>query len=175
MPLGLLVLVAIIQGITEFLPVSSSGHLVLLPLVSGYAYQGQTIDVAAHVGTLVAVLIYVRREVLAISIAWLGFGRRDPANGWLGLLLVVATIPVIIAGYLVNYATLDWLDLVQTLAVANLFFAGLLWFADRQPPRRAWQHASAPCCDHWDRTSLCPCTRHVTVRHHDDCGAFFGL
>ncbi|MEK9760720.1 MAG: undecaprenyl-diphosphate phosphatase [Candidatus Puniceispirillum sp.] len=136
MPLGLLVLVAFIQGITEFLPVSSSGHLVLLPLVSGYAYQGQTIDVAAHVGTLLAVLIYVRREVLAISVAWLGFGRRDPVNGWLGLMLVVATIPVIIAGYFVNYAALDWLDLVQTLAVANLFFAGLLWLADRQPPRR---------------------------------------
>ena len=108
MPLGLIALVAFIQGITEFLPVSSSGHLVLLPLVSGYAYQGQTIDVAAHVGTLLAVLIYLRREFLAIIIAWIGFGRQDPVNGWLGLMLVVATIPVIIAGYLVNYAALDW-------------------------------------------------------------------
>ena len=108
----------------------------LLPLISSYAYQGQTIDVAAHVGTLLAVLIYLRREFLAIIIAWIGFGRQDPVNGWLGLMLVVATIPVIIAGYLVNYAALDWLDLVQTLAGVNLFFASLLWLADRKIPRR---------------------------------------
>ena len=136
MSIELLVLVAFIQGITEFLPVSSSGHLVLLPLVSGYAYQGQTIDVAAHVGTLLAVLIYVRRDVFAIIIAWLGIGERDPVNRWCGLMLVVATIPAIIAGYLVNYATIGWLDLVQTVAVANLLCAGLLWLADREPPRR---------------------------------------
>ena len=52
MPLLMLVLVAAVQGITEFLPVSSSGHLVLIPLITDHPYQGRTIDVAAHVGTL---------------------------------------------------------------------------------------------------------------------------
>ena len=69
MPFNLILIVAAIQGVTEFLPVSSSGHLVLIPLVTSHPYQGQTIDVAAHVGTLIAVLIYLRQDILNISIA----------------------------------------------------------------------------------------------------------
>ena len=56
-------LVALIQGVTEFLPVSSSGHLILLPSLTGFADQGQAIDVAVHVGTLGAVMLYFRAEV----------------------------------------------------------------------------------------------------------------
>ena len=63
MPFFQLVLVALIQGITEFLPVSSSGHLILLPGLTGYADQGQVIDVAVHLGTLAAVVIYFWRDV----------------------------------------------------------------------------------------------------------------
>ena len=58
MPLLQLVLIAVIQGITEFLPISSSGHLILLPALTGYEDQGQAIDVAVHVGTLFAVIFY---------------------------------------------------------------------------------------------------------------------
>ena len=67
MPLSLLILVAAIQGLTEFLPVSSSGHLVLIPIVTDFAYQGRVIDVAAHVGTLAAVAFYLRAEIIAIA------------------------------------------------------------------------------------------------------------
>ncbi|MAS74423.1 MAG: undecaprenyl-diphosphatase, partial [Rhodospirillaceae bacterium] len=56
MPLNLLILVAVIQGLTEFLPVSSSGHLALIPMITDHPYQGRAIDVAAHVGTLGAVM-----------------------------------------------------------------------------------------------------------------------
>ena len=63
MPLSLIIIVAAIQGVTEFLPVSSSGHLALIPIITAHPYQGQTIDVAAHVGTLVAVLFYLRQEI----------------------------------------------------------------------------------------------------------------
>jgi undecaprenyl-diphosphatase len=135
MPLGLLILVAVIQGLTEFLPVSSSGHLVLIPLITSYPYQGQTIDVAAHVGTLLAVLLYLRAEVIDIVSSFLGLGLRNPSNVTLGMILILATIPVVVVGYFVNYANLDWLNLVYTLALANLGGAGLLWIADKAPIR----------------------------------------
>ena len=78
MPFNLILLVAAIQGVTEFLPVSSSGHLVLIPLISVHAYQGQTIDVAAHVGTLMAVLVFLRSEIFNITAAM--FGCADSAQ-----------------------------------------------------------------------------------------------
>ena len=113
MPLSLMILVAAIQGLTEFLPVSSSGHLALIPIVTVFTYQGHVIDVAAHVGTLAAVAFYLRAEIIAIVLAMLRFGRNDPDYAWLGVMLVLATIPVIIAGYIVNYADWHWLDMVQ--------------------------------------------------------------
>jgi len=136
MPLSLLILVAAIQGLTEFLPVSSSGHLVLIPIVTDFAYQGRVIDVAAHVGTLVAVAFYLRAEIIVIALAMLRFGRNDPDHARLGIMLILATIPVIIAGYIVNYANWHWLDMVYSLAIANLVFAVILWFADKVPATR---------------------------------------
>ena len=80
MPLSMLVLVAAVQGITEFLPVSSSGHLVLIPLITDHPYQGRTIDVAAHVGTFVAVAAYLREDLLRMVSGVLTFGRRHRAQ-----------------------------------------------------------------------------------------------
>ena len=67
MPLLHLFLVAVVQGITEFLPVSSSGHLILLPAIMGLPDQGLAIDVAVHVGTLGAVMLYFRRDVALLA------------------------------------------------------------------------------------------------------------
>ena len=136
MQINLLILVAVVQGLTEFLPVSSSGHLVLIPVFSNFSYQGQVIDVAAHVGTLIAVSFYLRNEIIAIITALFNFGRTDQANALLGLLIVLATIPVVLAGYLVNYADWRWIDMLQTLAIANLGFAFLLWLGDKAPVTR---------------------------------------
>lgn len=136
MPLSLLILVAILQGITEFLPVSSSGHLVLIPLVTDFEYQGRVIDVAAHVGTLAAVTFYLRADIIGIMKTLICLGHRDQANAYLGLVLMIATIPIMVAGYFVNYASWLWLDMVQTLAIANLAFAFLLWLADRSSVAR---------------------------------------
>ena len=136
MPLSLLILIATVQGLTEFLPVSSSGHLVLIPIITNFDYQGRLIDVAAHVGTLIAVTFYLRIEIIAIITALLRLGRSDPANARLGKVLVLATIPVVIAGYFVNYVDWHWLYMVQTLAIANFGFALILWLSDTVPIKK---------------------------------------
>ena len=128
-----IILVAAIQGLTEFLPVSSSGHLALIPIVTAHSYQGPTIDVAAHVGTLIAVLVYLRHDICSISAAI--FSQADGAqqadHRRLGLMIIGATIPLVSVGFVVNYADWHWLTLLTTLAWANIAFAGLLWAADR--------------------------------------------
>ena len=129
MPFLLLVLVAAVQGLTEFLPVSSSGHLALIPLLTDQPYQGRAIDVAAHVGTLGAVLLYFRRDLMAMLMALRAGG--DPEQRRLILLLALATVPVFAVGYVVNEIDPAWMTDLRTLAIANLVFAGVLWHADR--------------------------------------------
>lgn len=133
MPFSLILLVAVVQGVTEFLPVSSSGHLALIPLITAYPYQGQTIDVAAHVGTLIAVLVYLRREIFNIIAAIFGWieSAQQANHRRLGLMIIGATIPVVLVGFAVNYKAWHWLTLATTLAWSNITFAGLLWAADR--------------------------------------------
>lgn len=132
MPLYMIILVSVIQGITEFLPVSSSGHLVLIPIITDTPYQGRTIDVAAHVGTLFAVIWFVRAELLAMTRSLLSFGKTDPQSFKLIWLLAVGTIPIIVAGFLVNSLDPSWLLDLRVLAIANLIFALALWVADKQ-------------------------------------------
>jgi len=94
------IILAIVQGITEFLPVSSSAHLILVPELLGWADQGLAFDVAVHVGTLLAVLTFLRKDLYTIVPSWLvGWKGFDwDASGKLGWLLVLATIPVGLVG-----------------------------------------------------------------------------
>ena len=127
MPFFMIILVSLVQGITEFLPVSSSGHLVLLPILTDQPYQGRTIDVAAHVGTLFAVMVFLRVEIIRIVTGLVSFGRHNQSDAMLGLMLIAATIPVIAAGLYVNHPDWHWLTMIETLAWSNLIFAVLLW------------------------------------------------
>ena len=94
----------LVQGITEFLPISSSGHLILVSEWLGWPDQGLAFDVAVHLGTLVAVLIYFRRRVLEILCGWYQqvIGGRVTSAGRLGWLVVLATGPALIAGALLS-------------------------------------------------------------------------
>ncbi len=126
-----LFLVALVQGITEFLPVSSSGHLVLLPQLTSFADQGQTIDVAAHIGTLGAVMVYVRRDIFNMLASLTSRASRSAPHRHLIGLLMVASLPVIIAGFLLEIAGTDFLRTALIVALANLIFALWLWQADK--------------------------------------------
>ena len=126
-----LFLIAVVQGITEFLPISSSGHLVLLPQLTHFEDQGQTIDVAAHIGTLAAVMVYVRRDILAMLASLTRpVSGADPHRRLIAL-LVVASLPVIMAGFLLEMAGPEFLRAALIVAIANLIFAVWLWQADK--------------------------------------------
>ena len=124
--------IALIQGITEFLPVSSSGHLVLIPHITAFADQGQVMDVAAHIGTLAAVMLYLRRDIIAMLASLFTRAVDKMRYRRLTGLLIIASLPVIIAGLLLELAGAEFLRLVWIVASANLVFALWLWVADRR-------------------------------------------
>ncbi|WP_339949452.1 undecaprenyl-diphosphate phosphatase [uncultured Albimonas sp.] len=138
MPLMNLVILALIQGITEFLPISSSGHLALFPALSGAADQGLSIDVAVHVGTLVAVVIFFWKDVRAAVVGGLQVltGKVSTYEAGLALRLVVATIPVVIAGLLLSMAGLtDIFRNVEIIAWSTIVFGVVLYIFDRWGPQ----------------------------------------
>jgi len=94
------ILLGIVQGLTEFLPVSSSGHLVLVQELLGVKQAGVAFELLAHLGTLVAVLIYFRRTIWRLVLAALGKGSRDDRR--MVLWLIVGTVPAGVAGYLLQ-------------------------------------------------------------------------
>ncbi|MEM8755551.1 MAG: undecaprenyl-diphosphate phosphatase [Pseudomonadota bacterium] len=139
MPLHHLIALALIQGITEFLPISSSGHLALYPLLTGAPDQGLEIDVAVHVGALAAVVLYMRAEVGSAARGGFRLLRGDAAGEEprLALLLAAATVPAVVAGGLLW--ALDLTDALRSLAVigwATLIGGVLLELADRFGARR---------------------------------------
>ena len=136
MPLIQLIVLAIVQGITEFLPISSSAHLVLAPLlVDGWADQGPLIDVAAHVGTLLAVLVYFRGETAMLTKGGLDAVRfRASSERRLFLLIAAATIPTVaFGGVLVLTGLADAMRSPYVIAATSIIFGILLWHGDRAP------------------------------------------
>ena len=117
------VVLGLVQGLSEFLPISSSGHLILVPHLLGWPDQGQAVDAALHLGTLVALLAYFRNELL-------GFVRGT--TSWrLGLLVIVATIPGALAGLLFEKAIEQHLRSPLLIAFTTAFWGLVMWTADR--------------------------------------------
>lgn len=132
-----IIALALIQGITEFLPISSSGHLVLWPLLTGQPDQGVTMDVAVHLGTLVAVVLFFRSDVarLFLGSADLLKGRAKTPDARLTLLIIIATIPVLIVGFAAEKAgVMEALRSVEVIAWTTLIGGALLYLADRYCP-----------------------------------------
>jgi undecaprenyl-diphosphatase len=127
---------ALIQGLTEFLPISSSAHLILPSVIFGWPDQGLAFDVAVHFGTLGAVILSLRVEITRIMTAMLvGFGRRYPRQARLGWLIGLATFPAVLSGLLAK-------DFVETslrngfvIVLATVGFGLLLWWAHYQRGR----------------------------------------
>lgn len=134
-----LVALALIQGVTEFLPISSSGHLALWPLLTGRPDQGVSMDVAVHVGTLAAVCLYFRRETgrLLAGLGDLARGRWRTEAARLFLLLALATLPAMAAGLALRLTgAVDALRALAVIGWATLLGGLLLWLADRWGAQR---------------------------------------
>ncbi|MEM6693283.1 MAG: undecaprenyl-diphosphate phosphatase [Pseudomonadota bacterium] len=165
MPILHLFIVAVIQGLTEFLPVSSSGHLILLPSLTGLEDQGQVIDVAVHVGTLGAVMLYFWQDVRAaiLGLPRLARGRIDTEGARLAYLLIIATVPVILVGLVLKLTGLD--DAMRSVAIIGwtmLGFGLVLYWADRgtaegiEAPQ--WTQRDAVIMGLWQAVALIPGT-----------------
>jgi len=127
-----LAVIALIQGLTEFLPISSSGHLILIPSVTGWQDQGLVIDVAVHVGTLGAVMAYLWRDIWTMlkGLCKPGNVRRNPGLKLMAH-LIIATVPVVIVGGLVFTHVGDMLRSAVVVGWATIGFGVLLYIADR--------------------------------------------
>lgn len=138
--MGLLqiIVLALVQGITEFLPISSSGHLILVPLLTGWADQGLMIDVSVHIGTLLAVLVYFKNDTKGLTMGALShIGVKGASDHYVRLfrLLVLATIPVVIAGGLfVVFDVNGYLRSAQVIGTTSIVFGLLLWWVDKKAP-----------------------------------------
>jgi undecaprenyl-diphosphatase len=127
------IFLALIQGLTEFLPISSSAHLILPSAILGWDDQGLAFDVAVHVGTLLAVVIYFRKEVVTLLRAFFGsvFKKQHNKESKLAWLIILATIPAGLAGLFLNDLIEMYLRSAYVIAISTIVFGVLLWWADK--------------------------------------------
>jgi undecaprenyl-diphosphatase len=135
----------VVQGLTELLPISSSGHLILVPWLAEWRYLeqndafNQTFDVALHFGTLVAVVSYFRADIARLIAAWFRSVRRrrvESADERLAWVVAIATIPAAVIGAAGESLIADHLGEPWQIAIFLAVFGVVLWIADRGPERR---------------------------------------
>jgi len=125
-----IIVLSLIQGLTEFLPVSSSAHLILGSKIFSWPDQGLVFDVATHLGTLLAVLVYFRKDLWNMLTPWFGATGENEQSRKLGVILIVASIPAIVAGGLLHGWVESALRDVRVIAFTTIGFGLLLWWAD---------------------------------------------
>lgn len=132
MTLEQILLLSFIQGVTEFLPVSSSGHLVLVPALCGWKDQGLIMDVAAHMGTLGSVLIYFYKEVISLFKGVFSLlKRRYNEDTQLLFNLIIATLPVVLLGLFFEKVVGDSFRSVTLIAWMSIIFGIVLYLSDK--------------------------------------------
>ncbi|MFN8162904.1 MAG: undecaprenyl-diphosphatase UppP [Solirubrobacterales bacterium] len=143
-------LLGVVQGLTEFLPISSSGHLIVVPWLQDYTFLlehpqfNKTFDVALHAGTLIAAIAYFRREVVRLVRGFLQTLRRraiETPDQRLSVAIAVGTIPAVIAGGIGSDFIDKHLGEPWMIAIQLIFFGALLAYADRMPQRRELRQA----------------------------------
>ncbi len=158
-----LAILALVQGITEFLPISSSAHLVLLHELGGPTGDALALDVAVHLGSILAVVLYFRRDV-ADALHGLGMlvrGKTDSHDARLALGLMIATIPAVLAGAVL--AITGWVDLLRNATVIGwtmVIFGIALYVVHRRSPEArpatAWTLRDAVVMGLWQAVALVP-------------------
>ncbi len=126
-----IIVLALLQGLTEFLPISSSAHLILPSQVLGWDDQGLAFDVAVHAGSLLAVVLYFRKEVAAMAVSWVKslFGHKDKEST-LAWLIILGVIPAGLIGYVLDDFIEANLRSALVIASTTIIFGLLLWYAD---------------------------------------------
>ena len=137
-----IVILAIIQGITEFLPISSSGHLVLAHAILNDAEHmndlaQKRLDIAVHIGTLLAVIAYFHKDFISLIIGFsdMLFRKKDSINAKKAGLITIASIPVIICGFILFLLDPTLFDSLEIIAWTTLIFGILLYLTDKSPER----------------------------------------
>jgi len=125
------IILGIIQGLTEFLPISSSGHLAILPKIFGWQDQGLAFDVLLHLGTLLAVLIFFRKTWLKMIKSLIFYKNENyRKERKLILLMIIAIVPAVIIGILFNHSIENRLRIPLVIAINLIFWSLILWISD---------------------------------------------
>lgn len=141
MELAHALVLALIQGITEFLPISSTAHLILVPYITGWKDQGLSFDVAMNTATWLAVVVYFRNDILGLSKGLVrafrerGFSGND--QGRLALMALIGTVPVGIAGVLAHDMVAGELRALSVIGWSSILWGVVLWVADRKPGKES--------------------------------------
>ena len=127
------IVIGIVQGITEFLPISSSAHLVIISAVTDWEDQGIFTDIAVHVGTLGAVVVYLFGHIKKIFIDFFSFKKNlFEENHHLGIKIVIATLPALLVGFFVYEYLIQYLRNLVVIGWASIIFGCILFFADQK-------------------------------------------